>query len=334
MTRSRVWLALATTLTLLTIPAAPAAAGATGSTWTARPSLHHARFGATVTTMDGTIFVFGGGVIGGSSVAVPESRRTAGDGRWHDLAPMRPGRGNAASAGLDGSVYVAGGYTDDSDLASAIVERYDVRTDSWQSATALPRGRGGPAAATLGGRIYLAGGVYPIDADTEEVTGDALVYDTHSRTWTAIAPMPTPRGVLKMVAAGGRLYAVGGLDRDFNATNAVERYDPRTGRWTALTPMNEARRAPGLTVVERGGDTLIVAAGGCPTAGGTLLGFQSSTEVYSVRTGRWHTLAAQLPGGRCSLAAATAADGSVLAIGGATDFVNKITSAEVLSLKL
>ena len=49
-------------------------------------------------------------------------------------------------------------------------------------------------------------------------------------------------------------------------------------------------------------------------------------EVYNLSTGRWLPSAAQLPQGRCSLGAAVEANGSVLAISGATD-VNATVAA-------
>jgi N-acetylneuraminic acid mutarotase len=160
-----------------------------------------------------------------------------------------------------------------------------------------------------------------------------IAFDPGERTWTPAAPMPTARSQFRLVVAGHQLYAIGGVSADGNSLTTVERYEPRTNRWKTLAPMHVARRAPGVVAVRHGSDTLIVAVGGCDNVDGRLLGFLDTTEVYSVRTGKWRLLPALLPGGRCSLTAAAEAGGTVLAIGGATNFANPLATAEVLAIR-
>jgi hypothetical protein len=123
------------------------------------------------------------------------------------------------------------------------------------------------------------------------------------------------------VAAGDYVYAVGGATAEGNSVSSVDRYDPRTGAWASVAPMHDDRALPGVTVVQRGRDRLIAAIGGCQVVDGALAGFRRTAEVYNPATGRWRLLSAQLPTGRCSLAAATESDGTLLAIGGASDIV-------------
>ena len=47
----------------------------------------------------------------------------------------------------------------------------------------------------------------------------------------------------------GKLYAVGGCDA-WNCLNTVEVYDPETGVWDFLPPMNTARRGCGVTLYQ------------------------------------------------------------------------------------
>jgi influenza virus NS1A-binding protein len=47
----------------------------------------------------------------------------------------------------------------------------------------------------------------------------------------------------------GKLYAVGGCDA-WNCLNTVEVYDPATGMWDFLPPMNTARRGCGVTLYQ------------------------------------------------------------------------------------
>lgn len=52
--------------------------------------------------------------------------------------------------------------------------------------------------------------------------------------------MISPREGAGLTNMDGILYSVGGYDGDA-ILNTVERYDPRTGRWTAVAPMGTQR---------------------------------------------------------------------------------------------
>jgi len=51
--------------------------------------------------------------------------------------------------------------------------------------------------------------------------------------WTAMAPLPTPRAGLAVVAYGGCVYAIGGKAAE-GVTGIVEKYDPETDSWASL----------------------------------------------------------------------------------------------------
>jgi hypothetical protein len=331
MSRSRSWLVVLSALSLLTLSVQPAGATARPTGWVVRPPLNQGRIGAAVATADDKIVIFGGFTFAGETLGSTEARRVAGSGVWRTLAPMPTFRANTAAAALGDGVYVIGGYPEEG--SSDLVERYDVKTNTWSTAAKLPRPRGAPAAATLNGRLYVAGGYYPLPQDEEISTNSVIAFDPGKRTWQSVAPMPIARGHLRLVAADNHLYAIGGLADDGNSLTTAERYDPRTDRWTTLAPMNVGRRALGAVAVQHGSDTLIAAVGGCQTVDGARVGFDDTSEVYSVRTGTWRMLSALLPGGRCSLNAAAEADGTVLAIGGITNFDNRSETAEVLAIR-
>jgi N-acetylneuraminic acid mutarotase len=331
MSRSRFRLVVLSALSLLTLSVQPAGATARPTGWVARPPLNQGRIGAAVATVDGKIVDAGGSTVAGETLASTEARQVIGSGVWRTLAPMPTPRANTAAAALDDAVYVIGGYPVEG--ISDLVERYDIKTNTWSTATKLPRPRGAPAAATLNGRLYVAGGYYPLPQDEEISTNSVIVFDSHKRTWQSVAPLPIARGLLRLVAADSHLYAIGGLADEGNSLTTVERYDPRTDRWTTLAPMNLGRGVPGGVAIRHGSDTLIAAVGGCKVVDGQLVGFLDTTEVFSVRTGTWRILSALLPGGRCSVNAAAEADGTVLAIGGVTNFDDRSETAEVLAIR-
>jgi hypothetical protein len=99
--------------------------------------------------------------------------------------------------------------------------------------------------------------------------------------------------------------------------------------------MNRHRGIPGVAVVDRGSDSLVVVVGGGQEVRAIPKPALRSTEVYSVATGRWRVLRAQLPLARSGLVAAAEPDGTVLAIGGSvTVGRRRRATAEVHALTL
>jgi N-acetylneuraminic acid mutarotase len=285
--------------------------------------LRHARAGLGVVTVDRNILAIGGFEIDESDVAtvfdVVESRKVSGIGVWREVAPMPTSRDNFAAAVLRGQVYVAGGIGAVDTLA--VVEVYNPKTGKWTTRKPLPRPRGASGAAVLGGLLYVAGGAFPVGVDDEEITNSMVVYDPGKNTWRTVAPMPTARIQLRLVAAGRYLYAIGGRGGPGNGMSmtTVERYDPRSDSWRIMAPMRERRAAPCVVETTVGNrHVLVVVAGAQFSVTGELLNGLRTTEVYDLATGRWKRIAPLLPTVRASLGCAVDADGAILAIGGGT----------------
>jgi influenza virus NS1A-binding protein len=303
--------------------------------WTSRPPLNIARVGATAATINGLIVEVGGfDPVQQALIAPTEARRTIGSGVWHFVATVRTPRANAAAATFGGQVWVVGGYGE-GDPPVDVVERYDPFADAWSRGPALPEGRAQAGAAVLHGVLYVVGGDVAF-GEGERVTASGVAFDPRKHRWTPITPLPAPRDRLRLIAAGDYLYAIGGATPSKDSLAAVDRYDPRTGKWTSIAAMNQTRSVPGATVIGRGRDARIAVVGGCELVAGTRVQLRRTTEVFDPVTRHWRLLSAQLPTGRCSLAAATEADGTVLAIGGVvSDIVSHDTAtAAVDALRL
>jgi N-acetylneuraminic acid mutarotase len=126
-------------------------------------------------------------------------------------------------------------------------------------------------AAALGNLLYVAGGLVTAGPDGEEITASVLAYSPAMQRWTPVAPMPTARWRLRLVAAGGQLYAIGGQSRTGTTLSTVERYDPNTDTWTTVAAMNQDRGVPGAVAVSRGLQRFIVVVGGCRFTNGQRL---------------------------------------------------------------
>jgi kelch-like protein 2/3 len=62
--------------------------------------------------------------------------------------------------------------------------------------------------------------------------------------------MSTARSSFGVAVVDGKLYVVGGRDATNTILSSVECFDPSTGQWSAVAPMNTARYGHGVAVVD------------------------------------------------------------------------------------
>ena len=73
----------------------------------------------------------------------------------------------------------------------------------------------------------------------------------------------------------GKIYYMGGETAQTVAHSETQRFDPETGQWELVAPLNRGRHGTGAVVVA---DRIYIAAGSGNRGGGPEL---SSTEVFS-----------------------------------------------------
>ena len=116
--------------------------------------------------------------------------------------------------------------------------------------------------------------------------------------WWGSAWARGPLTELAVAVVEGKLYAIGGCKQQLKHTplNVVESFDPLSGQWTPLCPMNESRHAPGVAVL----NNVIHVIGGAGYGGAC-----NSVECFHPavgRRGRW-TNVASMGTVRCELGA-------------------------------
>lgn len=158
------------------------------------------------------------------------------------------------------------------------------------------------AVAQLAGRIYVIGGY----AMGDVAAGAVHVYDSATDRWEDAPPLPRPGHHLMAAAVNGRLYVFGGQALSGFAggfLDAVQEFDPATGRWTAKAPMPQARGG-GVAVALQG---KIYVAGGRPPHG-------HDFAVYDPAADKW-TVLPDMPSQRNHIAGA-AIGGKIYVAGG------------------
>jgi Kelch motif len=176
----------------------------------------------------------------------------------------------------------------------------------WTTQSEAPSARGEVSAALVGDVAYVVGG---FDA-SGHTTATVQRLDLRTGHWSTSAALPEPLNHMNAVAYGGRLYVVGGYsqagDTSAGAVRSFWRFDPATGRWSAMPPAPLARAAAGAAVL---GHRLYVAGGRSDT-----LPTISTLAIFDFDTGKW-SLGPPLHRAREHVAA-VAADGAVWVLGG------------------
>src|SRR4029077_8652892 len=126
----------------------------------------------------------------------------------------------AAAATAGGRLYVIGGF----DAAGNSLQTVWIFDGSgWSAGPRLPLGLDHSSAAVLDDHLYVAGG-HNFGRDS------ARFFRLDGSSWTELAHMGHARGGHALVAAGARLYVMGGNTAYANVAPA-EVYDPGTGAW-------------------------------------------------------------------------------------------------------
>jgi len=234
-------------------------------------------------------------------------------GKWEELPSDAPLQGLALVADTDG-VYRIGGMTaknkagDPEDLHSvADVAKFDPATKKWTPLPSLPVARSSHRAAVVGGKVYVFGG-WTLTGDQKKATwpktGRVLDLSAAKPEWKEV-DQPFQRRALEVVAFGGKVWAIGGLKAEGGISDAIDVFDPATGKW-ATGP-----KVPGMPANGNG----IAAA----VAGDRLYVGGMTGTIYSLNkaSDKWDE-AGKMPSPRIHHRLAALDDSSLVVVAGAT----------------
>lgn len=142
-----------------------------------------------------------------------------------------------------GNVYAIGGRP--TAVVGNHLNRYNVASNTWTSLAAMPTSRAAAAVAVVGNALYVMGG----RTSNAPCSGGYLSvverYDIDTDTWSALAPLPSPRSDFTAAAVGnngGKIYVFGGCNAVSPQLPDVDVYDVQTNAWsTAPANMPLAR---------------------------------------------------------------------------------------------
>jgi uncharacterized protein YkwD/N-acetylneuraminic acid mutarotase len=278
--------------------------------WAVLPDLPAARSDLAAAALpDGRVFAVGGQdstqIVNTVEVYSPASKG------WSTGPPLPSARsGLAAVTGGDGKIYALGGQGAG---VPGEVDVYDPGTNLWTPLATDPLpGPSTGMAATVGpdGKIYVFGG---FDGRGTPVT-TAEVFDPSALPggrWSSLPALPVSRaGGGAALGPDGKIYVVGGRGGAAGQPLAeVDVFTPGSATpWARAAHLPDPRLA--AAAVAAGADGRIYVLGGL-----TEDGRQAGVDVYQVATATWGVVT-DLPVGRTNLAAVTAGDGQLYAVGG------------------
>lgn len=117
-----------------------------------------------------------------------------------------------------------------------------------------------------------------IRARNQPVLGTIDLAQLVDARWEELAPMPTPRRGMAVVAYDGLIYAIAGSSQG-GVTGVTERYDPETDTWESLAPKPTAVTDVGAAVV---GGKIYIPGGRLGTGAST-----DTLEIFDPHSGEW-----------------------------------------------
>ena len=286
-------------------PSAAPAPGVAG--WRPRHQAAMAVQQVDAAVLDGRVWV-AGGLTGNSEATASTQVYDPTINSWEQGPALPEPVHHAMLVTYHNQLMLIGGFLPrDNDILAVTSPRVlmlDNNTGRWVEGPPLHHPRAAGGAAVVGDKVVVVGGR---TGDPEQLVTQTEIFD--GTRWRDGADIPVPGDHLAATSDSGYLYAVGG--RKFTAgsnTDAVQRYDPKTNKWTALAPTPQPVSGAGAAIVD---NQLIVAGGEGVTS------TSATVQAYDLTapTATWTPLPS-LTQGRHGLGVA-AIGNTIYALGGA-----------------
>ena len=159
--------------------------------------------------------------------------------RWETVA-KGPRLQGLALVSHQGVLYRLGGFTaknaegEKHDLHSQdSTAKFDPKKGQWEEFPPLPEPRSSFNAAVLGDWLYVVGG-WQLRGQEESQwhsTGWRIQLTAKKPKWEALPQPPFHRRALAVAAFDGKIYAIGGMQKNNKPCTKVDIYNPKTRKW-------------------------------------------------------------------------------------------------------
>jgi N-acetylneuraminic acid mutarotase len=186
---------------------------------------------------------------------------------WTEGANLPTARGALTANFINGTLYAIGGI--DVSGASNSNQAYDPKTNTWTERASMPTAREHLTSAVVKNKLYVIGGRQADDGSPKLNVDITEMYNPINDSWTVMEQMPTKRSGIAAAAspADNNIYVFGGEnpfkdEGPVRTIAVVERYDPKSDRWTSEQVMPTARH--GLAAIPIDGKIYVVSGGTKP----------------------------------------------------------------------
>ncbi len=235
--------------------------------WTKKADMPTPRGMLSVCALNGKIYAIGGVSPGTTSATEEYDPKTD---KWTKKTDMPTPRSFLSVCALNGKIYAIGGI-DENLKTLPTVEEYDPVKNKWSKKANMLTPRAFFSAISFDNKIYCFGGLAMAGSKANGRNKDEIYlssveeYDPITDKWTKKANMPTGRAGLSTSVVNGFIYAMGGqipsgekvfLTERPISLSVIEKYDPKTDKWTKISDMPTARYA--ITTAEVNGKIYVL----------------------------------------------------------------------------
>jgi N-acetylneuraminic acid mutarotase len=282
--------------------------------WFTKPAMPAARHGMVAASVNGFIYLIGGGNSDGKTVATVDRFNPINPSQpWTAVAPMPQPRYMPSGAAVIGSkIYVTGGF-DTLRARRKTLYVYNISTNKWTKRASIPVPSAEGVSGMIGGKLY----VY------SPGSGESFLhrYDPSTNTWTQRAKPPKYFSAVSGGVINGKLYVAGGaMAGESPAVGTLLVYNPSNNSWQTKATMPTPRLMAGYAVMN---GKLYVVGG---FSGEPLFETKHAVEAYDPVTNIWSARANMITARR-SLAAAVV-NGTLYALGGVANTHGEVTTNE------